>query len=63
MFIKVNDVVNGNIKFINSKYITAIFKIRTGETFIEYVGDCCYTNLDPEDLVLEIERIKNEENE
>lgn len=62
MFIRLTDVVNENIKYVNINYITAIQQMRTGETFVAYVDGCCYSNSTPEDLVLEIERIKNEEN-
>ena len=62
MFIRLTDVVNECTKFINIKYITSINQIRTGETLVEYVDGYLYCNSNPEDLVLEIERIKNEEN-
>ena len=63
MFIKVNDVIGEGIRYINVNHITAIQRIRTDETLVEYINGCCYTDLNPSDLVLEIERIKNEENE
>lgn len=62
MFIRLTDTVNKNKKYVNVNCITAIMQLRTGETLIEYVNGCCYSNSIPEDLVLEIERIKNEEN-
>ena len=63
MLIRLTDDVNGCTKFVNIKYITAILGLRRGETLVEYIGGCCYSNSTPEDLVLEIERINNEENE
>lgn len=62
MFIELKDVVNECIKYVNIKYITSINTIRTGETFVEYVDGYLYTDIKPKDLVLEIERINNEEN-
>ena len=68
MFIKVTDIIGGEIRntnvnrYININHITAIQQVHTGETLIEYINGSCYTNSTPEDLVLEIERIKNEEN-
>lgn len=62
MFIRLTDTINKNKKYVNVNYVTAIMQLRTGETLLEYIGGCCYSNSTPEDLVLEIERIKNEEN-
>ena len=63
MFIRVFDETNEHIKYLNINYIISVCKLRTNETSITYMNGHCYTYKTPEEILEEIERVKNEENE
>lgn len=54
MFLLIDDVINNTKKYIAADKITSIYKIKTGETCIEYISGKCLTNRNPVSIITEI---------